>query len=366
MATAQEIADRQNFRRRTLSVAFVILGVAAVLWLIFSLSDILFMVFVAIFLAVALVPPVHFLVKRGWRRGSATGVVFLAGLLLVIGFIWALAPLFVDQVTLLVEAIPESIDSLLIFLEDTFGFDLSDFDLEDAGTDIAGGLQSIGGFLVGGIVGLTASIGGFLLFATTVALFSFYMIAELPQLQRTVLSFMPEDQQRRSLRIWDIAVEKMGGYIYSRLVLAIVSATFSTLFLTLLDVPFALSLGIWVGVLSQFIPVIGTYLAAILPAIVALASNGTSTMIWVLVFFTAYQQVENYIFSPRITKRTMEIHPAVSVAAIFIGANLMGGIGVILALPMTGIIQAIISESRKRHDVILDDAGDVPQPVPET
>jgi predicted PurR-regulated permease PerM len=366
MATTQEIADRKNFRSRTLSVAFVILGVAAVLWLIFSLSDILFMVFVAIFLSVALVPPVHFLAKRGWRRGSATGVVFLAGLLLAIGFIWALAPLFVDQVTLLIEAIPGSIDSLLTFLEDTFGFDLSDFDLEDAGTDIAGGLKSVGGFLVGGIVGLTASIGGFLLFATTVALFSFYMIAELPQLQRTVLSFMPEDQQRRSLHIWDIAVEKMGGYIYSRLVLAIVSATFTTLFLTLLDVPFALSLGIWVGVLSQFIPVIGTYLAAILPAIVALASNGTSTMIWVIVFFTAYQQVENYIFSPRITKRTMEIHPAVSVAAIFIGASLMGGIGVILALPMTGIIQAIISESRKRHDVILDDADDAPQPVPET
>ena len=53
--------------------------------------------------------------------------------------------------------------------------------------------------------------------------------------------------------------------------------------------------------------------------------------------------------------RTMEIHPAISIAAIFIGASLMGGIGVILALPMTGIIQAIISESRKRHDVILDE-----------
>ncbi|TDI56209.1 MAG: AI-2E family transporter [Acidobacteria bacterium] len=366
MATMQEIADRQQFRRRTLSVAFVLLGVAFVLWLLFTLSDILFMVFVSIFLAVALEPPVHFLAKRGWRRGSATGVVFLGGLVLVIGFLWALAPLFVDQVNLLINAIPGVIDSLLSFLEDTFGFDLSEFDLENAGADIAGGLQSVGGVLVGGIVGLTASIGGFLLFATTVALFSFYMIAELPQLQRTVLSFMPEDQQRRSLHIWDIAVEKMGGYIYSRLLLAVVSATFSTLFLTLLDVPFALSLGIWVGLLSQFIPVIGTYLAAILPAIVALSSNGTSTMIWVIIFFTAYQQLENYVFSPRITKRTMEIHPAVSVAAIFIGANLMGGIGVVLALPMTGIIQAIISESRKRHDVIVDDAGGEPEPLPET
>ena len=70
--------------------------------------------------------------------------------------------------------------------------------------------------------------------------------------------------------------------------------------------------------------------------------------------------------TPELTKRTMEIHPAVSVAAIFVGANLMGGIGVVLALPMTGIIQAIISESRKRHDVILDDAGGEPEPLLET
>ncbi len=365
MVTQEEIADRQRFQRRTLAAAFVLLGLGVVIWLIFTLSDILFMVFVSIFVAVALVPPVQLLVKRGWRRGSATGVVFLVVFLMIIGFTWALAPLFIDQINQLIDAIPGVVNSLLSFLEGTFGFDLSEFDLESAGTDVADSIQSIGSFLVGGIVGLTASVFGFLIFVTTVALFTFYMIAELPQLQRTVLQFMPEHQQRRSLHIWDIAVEKMGGYIYSRLILAIISAAFSTMFLTFLDVPFALSLGIWVGVLSQFIPVIGTYLAMILPAIVALSSNGTSTMIWVIVFFTAYQQVENYVFSPRITKRTMEIHPAVSIAAIIIGGKLMGGIGVVLALPMAGIIQAIISESSKRHDVILDDVDSGPEPQPE-
>jgi predicted PurR-regulated permease PerM len=174
-------------------------------------------------------------------------------------------------------------------------------------------------------------------------------------MQKTVLSAMPAEQQRKALRIWDIAVENMGGYIYSRLVLAVLSATLTTIVLQILGVPFALSLGIWVGVLSQFIPVVGTYLAAILPAIVALTFNDVTTAVIVVVYFTAYQQVENYVFGPRITKRTMEIHPAVSIAAIIGGAALMGGIGVILALPMTGIIQAIISESRKRHKTILDE-----------
>lgn len=336
-------------------VAAVVIGLAVVGWLVFALSDILFMVFVALFLSVALEPPVHLLAKRGWRRGAATGLVFLVGLIVTVGFVWALAPLFIDQINQMIDLVPVWIDTFITWLDTTFNFDLEGLTVEDIGADIGAGVQTVGGFLVGGIVGLTASIGGFLVFATTVLLFAFYMIAELPQLQRTVLQWMPEEDQRRALHVWDIAVEKMGGYIYSRLILAVVSATLSTIFLSILDVPFALSLGIWVGVLSQFVPVIGTYLAAILPAIVALSSQGTATMIWVIIFFTAYQQVENYVFSPRITKRTMEIHPAVSVAAIFIGANLLGGIGVILALPMTGIIQAIISETGKRHDVVVDE-----------
>jgi predicted PurR-regulated permease PerM len=158
--------------------------------------------------------------------------------------------------------------------------------------------------------------------------------------------------------IWDVAVEKMGGYVYSRLILAVLSATITYVFLTILDVPFALPLGIWVGILSQFVPVIGTYLASIFPALVALTFNDLATALWIVVFFVGYQQLENYLISPRITKRTMEIHPAVSVGAIIIGGTLLGGIGVILALPMAGIIQAIISESRQPYDVIVDDIED--------
>jgi predicted PurR-regulated permease PerM len=168
---------------------------------------------------------------------------------------------------------------------------------------------------------------------------------------------MNEERQKDALHIWDVAVEKMGAYIYSRLILAVLSGALTIVFLTILDVPFALSLGIWVGILSQFIPVIGTYLAAVLPAVVALSSNGVVSMLWVAAYFVAYQQIENYLIAPRITQRTMEIHPAVSIAAIIIGSTLLGPIGVVFALPMTGIIQALIAETRKRHVVILDDRG---------
>ena len=346
--------DYRWFIRRTLTVAVVIVGVAAVIWLGFLLRNVLFMVFVALFVAVALEPPVQFLAKRGWRRGVATGVVFLAALLLVAVFFWALAPLFVQQVEELIDAIPGLVESTLLFLQDTFGLGLSEIDPAQIGRDLLEGAQNVGGAVAGGVLGLVSTVFGFLLFATTVALFSFYMLADLPKLQRTVLSFMPEEQQKKALRVWVVAVEKMGGYIYSRLILAAVSATITYIFLTLLDVPFAISLGIWVGILSQFVPVVGTYLASILPALVALTFRDVATAIWVVVFFVAYQQLENYLIAPRITKRTMEIHPAISVGAIIVGGTLLGGLGVILALPMAGIIQALISESRKSYEVIED------------
>ncbi|HJQ75952.1 MAG TPA: AI-2E family transporter [Acidimicrobiia bacterium] len=351
--------DDRSFVRKTLTVALVLLALAAVLWLAYRLRNVLSMVFVALFVAVAFEPPVHFLAKRGWRRGAATGVVFIVAVAIVALFFWALVPLFVEQFQQLIDSIPGLVESFLLFMNDTFQFDISRIDPAQIGQDILNSIQGLGGVIAGGLVGLASTLLGFIFFATTVALFAFYMIAELPKLQRTVLSFMPEEQQRHAIHVWDVAVEKMGGYVYSRLILGVISATLTTVFLRLLDVPFAISLGIWVGVLSQFIPVVGTYLAAILPGLVALSFNSAISALWVVLFLVVYQQVENYLISPRITKRTMEIHPAVSVAAIIIGGTLMGGIGVILALPMAGVIQAIVGESRSAYAVILDDPGKV-------
>lgn len=352
-------AGDRVFVRRAFLVALVVVLVSAVLWVAYLLRNVLFMVFVSLFVAVAFEPPVHYLDKRGWRRGAATGVVFLAAVVIAGLFFWALVPLFVEQFQQLVDSIPGLVESLVEFASETFGIDTSELDPRRIGQDLLASIQSLGGLVAGGLLGLASTLFGAIFFATTVALFSFYMIAELPQLQRTVLSFMPEARQRNVLRVWDVAVEKMGGYVYSRLILAVIAGFLTTGVFGLLDVPFAVSLGIWVGVLSQFIPVVGTYLAAILPALVALSFNGPLTALWVVLFLIAYQQLENYLISPRITRRTMEIHPAVSVGAIIVGGTLLGGIGVVLALPVAGIVQAMIKEWRQSYAVILDEPGDV-------
>jgi predicted PurR-regulated permease PerM len=111
------------------------------------------------------------------------------------------------------------------------------------------------------------------------------------------------------------------------------------------------ALALWVGVLSQFVPAIGTYLAGALPVIIALLNEAGDGVV-VIVFLVVYQQVENYLLAPRITARTMQLHPAVAFGTVIAGAALFGPIGAVLALPSAAIIQAFGSTLIERHEVV--------------
>ena len=102
--------------------------------------------------------------------------------------------------------------------------------------------------------------------------------------------------------------------------------------LTALGIPFAVPLAVWMGLVSQFIPTVGTYIAMALPLLVAAVESPLKALI-LLVFFTAYQQIENYLLSPRITAKTMELHPAVAFGCAIGGASIAGLMGAFLALP---------------------------------
>jgi len=111
------------------------------------------------------------------------------------------------------------------------------------------------------------------------------------------------------------------------------------------------ALGIWVGLVSQFLPVIGTYLAGVLPVLVALLDDPIRAL-WVLIVIVIYQQIENYLFAPRITARTLELHPAVAFSAAIAGAAMLGPVGAVLALPACATVQGFLSEWGPSHDVV--------------
>jgi predicted PurR-regulated permease PerM len=165
---------------------------------------------------------------------------------------------------------------------------------------------------------------------------------------------MRPERQREVLRAWEIAVDKTGGYFYSRLLLGTIAGVTIWIFLVIIDVPFALPLALWMGFFSTFVPIVGTYIGSAVPILVALLDEpwkGIAILIYILV----YQQIENYILSPRITAKTMSLHPAVAFAAALIGGALGGLFMAFLALPVAGVIQASVGEWSKSYEVVRDD-----------
>ncbi len=344
--------------RLLLLIVFTAFAAYASLLLLRKLRDVIFWLITALFLSFALEPAVNWLVKRrGWPRGAATGVVLfgLAAILMVT--IAAMVPLVIDQVQQLVTRAPGWLQEASVYTKRWFNIELTGReilarlrDADIAVSRIASSVASVGAFMLGLLFQLL-----------TIGLFTFYLVADGPRVRRAVCSVLPPRRQREVLDAWEIAIDKTGGFLYSRLLLAGISAFFAGIALSLLGVPFALPLALWMGLVSQFIPVVGTYIGAAVPLLVALLSDPWSGLIF-LIYVVVYQQIENYLLSPRITARTMQLHPAVAFFAALAGASISGILGAFMALPAAAVIQATVSTYLTRHEVVETELTMQPRP----
>ncbi len=317
-----------------------------------KLTSLIGMVAVALFLSFAIEPAVSLLADRyGMRRGLGTFLCFLVVTAVTLVFVLVMADLVISQVQELVDKAPEYLEDAAAWANDTFGLDINTGEVNDLLTDYQDDIAGVAADVGGRVLSLTGSVLGFVFQGFTVLLFAFYMTAQGPTMRRNVCSVLPAERQRTVLFLWELSIQKTGGWIYSRLLLAALSSTFTWIFLSVLGVPSPLALALWVGLISQFIPAIGTYLAGALPVLIALL-NDPIDAIWVIGFILVYQQVENYFFSPKITAQTMDLHPAVAFGAAIAGGMLAGPMGAILALPAAGVIQAFVSTFLERHEVV--------------
>lgn len=331
--------------------ALIYVGTNALVFAIGQLRGLLVSLLISLFLSFALEPAVKFLSARGWRRGAATGLVLLGTVLLVLGFVAATLPPLISQAGHLAQNFPTYLDRASELAKRWFDVDISTTQLADAFRQYGETLTRTATGLAGRLFGIGTRLLAFVFQGLTVLLFTFYLVADGPRLRRTLLSVLKPDQQREVLRVWEIAIEKTGGYVYSRLLLAAASALFTWVLLVVLGVPYPVALAIWVGLFSQFIPAVGTYLAAFVPVVVGLFRS-PFTGLWVAVGLAVYQQIENYLLSPRITARTMQLHPALAFGSAAAGGGIMGPVGAIIAIPTAAIFQAFISTYLERHRVL--------------
>jgi predicted PurR-regulated permease PerM len=337
----------------------------ALLWAAQQAGDLLRYLVLAQLVAFGLEPAVTWLhERRGWRRGRATGLLLTAILALFVVLGLGMVAVLAGQVDDAVAQLPGWIGKLNAFTQEHFDTtavsSASSAQSEQATQQTVDYLQEHAGDLLGAVTSLLGAI--FALF--TIGLFTYYFTAYGPQIRRALLSRMPPDRQRRVLWAWNTAVEKTGGYLYSRGLLALINGGLMYLTLRLVGVPYALALSVFVGVVAEFIPIVGTYVAGALPVLVALAAVGVVAALIVLAEVLVYQQLENYWLSPRISQKTMELNAGVAFAAAMAGGSIGGFIGAFFALPIAAIVQAFLTTYSKRYELVESDLTRVDTPTP--
>ena len=342
--------------RAILTGAAALGGLYVLGWLVEELKTLIVIVLVSFFLSFALEPAVNRMERTGIRRGVGTGIMFLALLAAVGLFLWGIGTVLADQIGEFADDAPGYINDIEDWVEDTFDIEVDAQGLLDEFQE-GGAVANLATRLADNLINLGATVLQVLFMILTIMLFTFYLVAEGPKLRRNICSLLSPEHQRQVLSIWDLAIDKTGGYIYSRLILAVISFFVHWLVFWLVDAPFPVPMAMWVGLISQFVPVIGTYIAGALPVAIGLLDR-PSTGLAILIAIVVYQQVENYLLQPKVTAHTMEIHVTVAFGAVIIGSLLLGAVGAVLALPAAATVQAFLSSYLEPHDVVqeLEDA----------
>ena len=312
---------------------------------------------ISLFLALAIEPGTNRLARRGMRRGVATGLILAVVAVVVFGFIAVMGALVADQANELTENRDDYVTDVVAFLNDNFGANLEAAEIIDSIDDPQGPVREFLNSQADRAVKLGVTAFGTLFQAFSILLFTFYLAADGPRLRRTICRWLRPERQRVVLDVWELAVQKTGGYLSSRAILAVVSSFLHWIAFQAIGTPAPIALALWVGVISQFLPVIGIYVAGILPLLLT-AIDSPIKGLFVLGFIVVYQQIENFLIAPKITAQTMQLHAGVAFASAIIGGAVLGPTGAILGLPAAAVIQGILTSVGNRYEVVDDTPGD--------
>jgi predicted PurR-regulated permease PerM len=341
-----------HFRPRTI---FAILGililVGVVLYVLWVARHVVSWLLISLFLTLALNPAVGWLQGHGVpRRGFATGIVFVLALCVFAGIAAAFVPTLVDQVDSLANKVPSYITDLT-HGRGRFGFLETRYHIvEKVKQAIKNG--GVGRLTVGAgaAVTVTKSVISAVVAVLTIVFLTFFMLLEGPIWVERIFGLIPVEKQPRWRKVGSDIYRTVGGYVTGNLLISLIAGVSSGIVLYLAGVPFAVALGVLVGLLD-LIPLAGATIAAVVCVLVAIAASGTTAAIIVGVFFIAYQQLENQVIQPLVYGRTVQLSPLAVLVSVLVGAQIAGVLGALAAIPIAGAIQVLIVDWRANRPV---------------
>ncbi len=203
-----------------------------------------------------------------------------------------------------------------------------------------GWLNRYGGEAATRFFSVAASILGILAIFVVVPVVAIYILIDKDAMYATLLSVIPVDSRPKGLKIlWEINAV-VGGFIRGQLLVAIIVGILITIMLTLLHVRYALLIGVIAGLL-EVIPYLGAFVGAAPAVLISLVTNGPVNAAFVVAGFVAINQLEGHLISPLVVGESVGLSPLTIVIALLTGGELFGLPGLIVAVPIAGIIKVL-------------------------
>ena len=308
-----------------------------------SVSQIFVLILIALFLATGLNPAVEALRGKKLSRAMAVTIIFTSVIAFVIFFAFVVAPPVVTQGTQLINKAPQLLNDLTNYeainkLNEQFGLiDTLQAKLKSVTSD---GTLLVTTF--GGVLGVGKTIlSGFFSFLTVLVL-TLYFITSLPQALKLGLSLVPASRRDRVGSLTNAIIARVGSFVGSQVIIAIMAAVFVLILSIILSLPSPFAIAMIVLVCG-LIPLVGHFIGCSIVTIIALTQSVPLGVI-AFVSYVVYVQIENYVVTPRIMKKTMSVPGAVTIIAALIGSSLLGLVGGLLAVPVAAAIILILDE----------------------
>jgi predicted PurR-regulated permease PerM len=347
--------------RQIARVFITIAALAGLLYTLYRVRSVLELVLVAGFLAIALGPPVEFLVQRRVKRGLAILLVYLGIVAAIFGVGLLIIPPVVDQVNGLSKDIPGYVQDLR--KSKTFRRYDDKYDISKKLNQQAAKLPSKLGEAAGTLQDITVGVFGALVKLVTVLTMTFFLLLDGGKILDFFLRMRGTGEEERLRGVFEGIYRSVAGYVAGNLLISFIAGGVTYITLKILGVPFAAPLAVLMGFLD-LIPLVGATIGGIvIGAVTAFTDFPTATIVWVVVLIV-YQQVENNLLQPLVYRRTVQVAPLLTIVAVLIGSTLLGVLGVLIAIPIAGAIQIVLRDVWDRREPSIEIVEKAGGPAP--
>ena len=268
----------------------------------------------------------------------------MASVLLFVGLFIAIAvPPLLDQGNQLLENAPQLIRDLNnnAFINDlNIKYGVIDSLQTKVDAIIKDGQFAITAF--GGVIGVGKAVVSGLVSTITILTLTLYFLASLPQVVEIGLKFVPASRRSRVSKLVNAIISRVGSFVGGQAIIAALAAIFILIMGLIIGMPYAGPLAIIVLVCG-FIPLVGHFIGMTIVTLVSLTASLSIAAI-ALASYIIYVQIENYVITPRIMKRSLSIPGLVTIIAALLGTSLLGLIGGLLAVPIAAAVLLILDE----------------------